>query len=70
VVAAGPNWTAASRQCEKKAWPAGPVTGNQPERELGDRKTFSFIKIPFILSNIFDSKFKFELRMFPKRNIK
>jgi hypothetical protein len=69
-VAAHSNWAAASRGREKKAWLARPATGNRLERELGDRKTFSFIKTPFLLSNLFDSKFKFELQTFPTRNIK
>jgi hypothetical protein len=46
AVVAGPNWVAASRGRKKKAWPAGPTTGNRPTRELVGRKTFSFIKTP------------------------
>jgi hypothetical protein len=54
AVVAGPNWAA----------------GNQSKRELGDEKTFFFYKKPFILSNLFDSKFKFGLRTIPKCKIK
>jgi hypothetical protein len=46
AVVAEPNWAAASRRRKKKAWPAGLTAGNRPTRELGGRKTFSFIKTP------------------------
>jgi hypothetical protein len=46
AVAAGPNWAAANCGHERKVRSAGPAAGNWPERELGDRKTFSFIKTP------------------------
>jgi hypothetical protein len=46
AVEAGPNWAAASHGRKKKAWPTRLTTGNRPTRELGGRKTFSFIKTP------------------------
>jgi hypothetical protein len=46
AVAAGPNWAAAIHGRKEKAWLAGSMAGNWPTRELGVRKTFSFIKTP------------------------